>query len=183
MALAPDIVDILNEDHTTLRVLCSALVGGCTDGPTVHLELSDRLLRHEIAEELVVYPVLLGYRGGAAVADGCLEDQASIERRLLLLGRQEPGTKEFKRISVALVCELLAHLDQEDSQVLPILASRLSRLRRTEMGAKFREIIQVAPPHLLPEGVRVATGPTVVDRTSALSVWMRDVAAASGLAG
>ena len=77
LASAPDIVDLLKEEHLDLRALCSELSGWSPGGRTVHLELSDRLLRHEIAEELVVYPVLLGYRGGAADADGCRKDQAS----------------------------------------------------------------------------------------------------------
>jgi hypothetical protein len=52
-----------------------------------------------------------------------------------------------------------------------------------ELGRRFRGVQQVAPMRRLPEGIRIPAGRTVVDRTSALSVWMRDVATASGLAG
>jgi glutamate/tyrosine decarboxylase-like PLP-dependent enzyme len=77
----------------------------------------------------------------------------------------------------------LAHLEREDSQVLPILATRVSRRRRLDLGRRYRKVQQVAPMRQLPDGTRVPVGRTVVDRTAALSVWMRDVAAASGLAG
>lgn len=183
LAAGLDIVDLLRQEHIALRALCSELSGWSPAGPTVHLEFGDRLLRHEIAEELVVYPVLSGYQGGAGVATGRLDDQADIERRLLLLGREEPGSKEFRRLRVGLVIAVLTHLDKEDSQVLPILASRLGMAQRLELGRKFREITEAVPPHHHPRGVRIATGPTVVDRTSALSVWMRDTVASSGLTG
>jgi hypothetical protein len=176
-----DIVDVLAEEHTALRAL-AAPVGGPEDDGTAYLAWSDRVVRHEIAEELVVYPVLLGFDGGTAVVDSRLEDQSDIEHQLVALGREDAGTARFRMRAARLVLGHLAHLEREDSQVLPILASRVGRRRRADLGRRFHQVQQVAPLHHLPEGVRVPTGRTVVDRTSALSVWLRDVAVSSGLA-
>jgi len=176
-----DIVDVLAEEHAALRAL-AVPVGGPDDDGNAYLAWSDRVIRHEIAEELVVYPVLLGYQGGAAVVDSRLDDQSEIEHQLLALGREVGGTAGFRTGAARLVLGHLSHLEREDSQVLPILASRVCRRRRTDMGRRFRQVQQVAPLHRLPEGVRVPPGRTVVDRTSALSVWLRDVAVSSGLA-
>jgi hypothetical protein len=176
-----DIVDVLAEEHAALRTLAEP-VGGPDDDGTAYLAWSDRVVRHEIAEELVVYPVLLGFDGGMAVVDSRLEDQSDIERQLVVIGREVAGTTRFRTRAARLVLGHLSHLEREDSQVLPILASRVCRRRRADLGRRFRQVQQVAPLHQLPEGVRVPTGRTVVDRTSALSVWLRDVAVSSGLA-
>ena len=117
-----------------------------------------------------------------AVVDSRLEDQSDIEHQLVALGREVAGTARFRRGASRLVLGHLSHMDREDSQVLPILASRVGRRRRVDLGRRFRQVQQVAPLHRLPQGVRVPTSRTVVDRTSALSVWLRDVAVSSGLA-
>ena len=176
-----DIVDVLTEEHAALRTLAGP-VGGPDDDGTAYLAWSDRVIRHEIAEELVVYPVLLRYDGGMAVVDSRLDDQSDIEHQLVALGREAVGTAPFHRGAARLVLSHLSHLEREDSQVLPILASRVCRRRRVDLGRRFRQVQQVAPLHQLPDGARVPTGRTVVDRTSALSVWLRDVAVSSGLA-
>jgi hypothetical protein len=179
----PDVIDLLIYDHSALPALSTGRGIWHHNDSAAHLALGDRLLRHEIAEELVVYPVLLSCSGGTAVVDSSLQDQANIEHRLVQLERQEPGTMELERVSDCLRLELMAHLEKEESQVLPILASRLSRPRRIELAHRFRKVTQVVPIRRIPKGVRVATGRTVVDRTTALSVWMRDVVTASGLVG
>jgi len=179
---ALDIVDLLAEDHADLRALAEPVGGPDDHDGSAYLAWSDRLVRHEIAEELVVYPALLSFPGGAAVADSRLDDQADIERKLIALGRESAGTAAFNTAASHLVLGHIAHLEREDAQVLPILATRVSRRRRLDLGRRFQKVQQVAPMRQLPEGVRLPVGRTVVDRTSALSVWMRDVAMASGLA-
>jgi hypothetical protein len=176
-----DIVEVLAEEHMFLRALAEP-VGGPDDDGSAYLTWSDQVIRHEIAEELVVYPVLLGFDGGMAVVDSRLEDQSDIEHQLVALGREVAGTARFRMGASRLVLGHLSHLEREDSQVLPILASRVGRRRRADLGRRFHQVQQVAPLHHLPEGVRVPTGRTVVDRTSALSVWLRDVAVSAGLA-
>ena len=176
-----DIVDVLAEEHAALRRLAGP-VGGPDDDGSAYLAWSDQVIRHEIAEELVVYPVLLEFDGGMAVIDSRLEDQSDIEHQLVALGREVAGTARFRRGASRLVLGHLSHMEREDSQVLPILASRVGRRRRVDLGHRFRQVLHVAPLHRLPQGVRVPASRTVVDRTSALSVWLRDVAVSSGLA-
>jgi hypothetical protein len=178
-----DIVNVLREDHAALRELATAVVDGTTDAGADFLKWSDLVVRHEIAEELVVYPVLLAFRGGAAVVDSRLEDQTRMEKLLVAVERQVPGTAGFEEGASRLVRDHLTHLGMEDAQVIPILSTRLGRHRKAELGRRFRQVAQVSPLHRLPEGSRAPLGRTVVDRSAALSVWLRDVAVSSGLAG
>ena len=131
---------------------------------------------------MIVYPELLSCHGGAAVAHSRLEEQAGIERRLVAVGRLGPGSPEFRQAVVALVLTSLAHLEKEEAQVLPILSTRFDDGQREDMGRRYCEVTRMAPRPAAPHGSRTPTGPTVVDRTEALSVWLRDMAASSGLA-
>jgi hypothetical protein len=176
-----DIVDVLVEEHAGLRRLSHAVTAPGADG-SAFLAWSDQVVRHEIAEELVVYPELLSSHGGAAVAHSRLEEQAGIERRLVAVGRLVPGCPEFRQAVVALVLKSLAHLEMEEAQVLPILSTRFGDGRRAEMGRRYCEVTRMAPRPPAPDGTRIPRGPTVVDRTEALSVWLRDMAASAGLA-
>ena len=171
----PDIVDVLVAEHTLLRRLAPRVTDAGDTG-SGFWAWSDRVVRHEIGEELVVYPVLLASHGGAAVAHSRLEEQAGVERRLVTVGRLEPGTAAFREQAAALVSVHLAHLELEEAQVLPILSSRVGTARRLELGRRFREVTRAEPRVPPPEGSRQPVGRTVVDRTEALSVWLRDVA-------
>lgn len=191
MTPSSDLVGILSEEHATLRGLMSCLdvpsggVGSTAheDARVVYLELSDRIIRHEIAEELVVYPAMLENGQDVGFADFVLPEHAIIEDKLLVLDRQEFGSSAFERNRAELTGELLAHLDHEEAQVFPILASRLGRRRQVEVAHRYRQVIRVAPLHSARSRANLPTGPTVVARTSALAVWMRDVARSTGLAG
>ena len=74
-----DIVDVLAEEHAALRMLAEP-VGAPVDDGSAYLAWSDRVIRHEIAEELVVYPVLLG-RGKRIRAERAVRRERSSCRR------------------------------------------------------------------------------------------------------
>ncbi len=174
-----DIVTLLRTDHDDIRTLLAHV--GCGD-PDRRREGSHRLrglvIRHEVAEELVVYPALLARPGGAAVARSRLADQERIEEQLIALDRTGASIREFTAGSTRLVLDLLGHLDTEESQVLPLLATGIGARRRTVLGQRFLEVKGLAPLRRVAPGVRVPAGPTIVDGTSAVAIWLRDCAAA-----
>jgi hypothetical protein len=178
-----DIVELLHQEHRVLRDLVARVGrGGPEARRTAVAQLSDALIRHEVAEELVVYPELLRIRGGAAVADSRLEDEEGIEDRLVQLDRTEFGTPEYEVRLARLTRATAGHLDREEEGVLPLLDARLGAKRRAELGQRFAEVLAMAPIRPTGPGLRMPSGPTVVDRTTATSVWLRDSAVASGLA-
>ena len=179
-----DIVEVLREDHAMLRSLARAVTTGMREGRAEpFLEFRDLVLRHQIAEDLVVHPALVRFAGGAAVADSRQHDQNGIEAHLVHLDHLTWETPEFELGVSRLLLDFLGHIAKEEAEVLPILATRLGRHRRADLGARFMGVKQVAPLHRVPVGARPPAGPMIVDPTSALSVWVRDVAVASGLAG
>jgi hypothetical protein len=129
-----------------------------------------------------VYPALVRLRGGSAVAGVCLGAQSEIEDLLVAMDRAPFDSEEFAGDSVRLGRAVVRHQDEEEEQVLPLLASLLSPRRRADLGRRFLEVKQVAPSQRVGPASRRPTGPTIVDRTTALSVWMRDSATYAGLA-
>jgi len=173
-----DIVELLRRDHEDVRsTLTRIAAGSVLDRWATFSVLTDLVIRHEVAEELVVYPALLSLRGGGAVADSRLDDQAEVERLLIALDREEFDTHEFEVVAARLGLEVLGHLDKEDAQVLPLLATKLSARQRTELGRRFVEVKLIAPARHIASGARLPKGRTVMDRTSVVSTWMRDSAA------
>jgi Hemerythrin HHE cation binding domain len=179
-----DIVEVLQDDHALLRSLAGDVSTGMDEGRAEpFLEFRDLILRHQIAEDLVVYPALVRFAGGAAVADSRQHDQTGIEAHLTHLDHLQWDTPEFELGVSRLLLDFLGHIQKEEAEVLPILATKLGRHRRADLGERFMGVMQVAPLHRVPAGARPPSGPTIVDHTAALSVWVRDVAVASGLAG
>ena len=178
-----DIVEVLRLDHAELRALLAAASrAGSVPNEEAWVRLIDTLVRHEVAEELIVYPALLGLPAGFAVVQSRTADQAAIRERLVSLDRAGFGTTAFAAISGRLGLDLVAHLDREDTQVLPILASRFDADHRAELGHRFVEVGRIEPTLRARHGARLLAGPSVVDSTTALAVWIRDSAVAEGLA-
>ena len=178
-----DIVEVLRDDHAELRLLLSAgAPAGSSEHQEVWLRLADALVRHAVAEQLVVYPALLELPAGRAISHSRTAAHQVILRQLVSLERAGFGTAAFNSAEVRLGLDVLAHLDKEDTQVLPLLASRFGAHRRAELGRRFVETGRIEPtPRILP-GARLPAGPTIVDHTTALAVWIRDSAMAQGLA-
>lgn len=179
----PDIVDLLRQDHASIRSTLRRTADGTGEERRIaHDLLVDLSVRHEVAEELVVYPAVLRLRGGAAVTDSNLQDQDEIERLLIAVDRAPFDSGEFELASARLSRALLAHLGKEESEVLPMLSTMVGSRRRGELGRRFLEVEHLAPLHQVVPGARRPSGSTVVDRTAAMAVWMRDSAHFSGLA-
>jgi hypothetical protein len=157
-------------------------VGTSEGRQAAHGLLAELSVRHEVAEELVVYPAVLRLRGGAAVTDMHLQDQDQMEDLFGAVDRAPIDSREFEVGSAHLGREILSHLEQEETRVLPMLSSMVGPRRRAELGSRFLAVGELAPlVHAFP-GSQRPTGPTVVDRTAAMAEWMRDTAAFGGLA-
>ncbi len=175
-------MELLRRDHDRIRSLLVHAASGTRDQRWLTFsQLSELVIRHEVAEELVVYPELADLPGGAAVSGSRIEDQSAIEDLLVALDREVFESAAFQKDSVRLGAAVLGHLEKEDAQVLPLLATTVGSRRRTELGRRFLEVVGVAPARRQ-VGAGVPTGPAIVDRTSAVSIFMRDAAAVGRLA-
>ena len=179
---AQDIVALLRGDHARIRSRLARTAADRADRRWVAFsEMSELIIRHEVAEEVVVYPELVDLPGGTALSRRRLDEQSGVEALLVALDRQEFESPGFWRDALRLGSAVLGHLEREDAGVLPLLATTLGARRRATLARRFLEVVRVAPARRM-VAAGVPTGPAIVDRTTAVSIFLRDSAAPGNMA-
>jgi hypothetical protein len=150
VAPADDVVSLITQDHAAIE---QRFIEFETASPGTHGELfvrlRDQLVRHEYAEQAVVYPELRGLAGGNEVADARMAEESMAEKQLAEIQKLEPGTSEFLTGLTALRSSVLIHAQNEETEVLSLLNLQENRDRVLYLGQKFKSAKLGAPtrPH------------------------------------
>lgn len=117
------IMELLERDHRVLRAMLGRFDTTATDEWTgVFRDLVDHLVRHEVAEQEVVFPRLRRVLPDLAkTLEECVADEERLERHLVSMARLPVLSPEFRDALAKLRDELDAHLAREDLVVLPKL--------------------------------------------------------------
>ncbi len=168
---ADDVLHLLERDHADVRRLFGMFDGQAPDiAGELFWILTDDLVRHEVAEELVVYPAL-GPDPGTAAGEG-LAEQAAIEERLARMEGMPTTGAEFRQELEALRHAVDEHVEREERDLVPLLRRTLLEDRRRELGRRYAEVKETAPHRRGPG----TAGSTIVGRVPALAEWIRDSA-------
>jgi uncharacterized protein (DUF849 family) len=114
MTDAPDVVDLLTEDHRRLERLLERLdqEQDPTELRSIHRQILDELAAHERCEQEIVFPAL---RAGLPAAIRSLRGQHEEVNSLLFeMCGVEPTSFAFVKRASALGCELRAHFAEEE---------------------------------------------------------------------
>ncbi|HET6964418.1 MAG TPA: hemerythrin domain-containing protein [Acidimicrobiales bacterium] len=177
-----DIVSLITADHESLRLSFEALAGaagpdtGGADRARAFAELAEMLVRHEVAEEAVVYPALRKLAGGDRIADARIAEQAEAEQRLSELERFRPDASEFATTLSQLHSSVVEHAELEQRHVLPLLSEQIPEDRRSEMGQRYTKARASAPTHPHPSAPDTPPGNLVAGPVAALFDRIRDAA-------
>jgi len=139
-------------------------------------ELADRVVRHEVAAEIVLYPALRDLPGGELLAEGMLHSQTLIQRQIFSMERAGIGANSFERGRCDLWSMVHDQAERHTAYVLPFLAVALPQGTRTALGRTYEQV-RDTPPH--PPVSTTAAGHqanTIVGRMAALAEWIRDSA-------
>ena len=146
---ANDVVKLLHSDHQAVEQWLKrfeSIEPGERDADFG--EVGADLVRHEVAEEVVVYPALRrDIQGGGNQADARIAEQAEAEELLAKMEKLDPGTAEFIESFKKLRSAVLDHAKAEESEVLPLLTAQASEARRAELGERYRAAKEAAPTH------------------------------------
>jgi hemerythrin superfamily protein len=136
----PDIVEIIKDQHRQVEELLTRAEKGDGDSAALMAEVARLLLPHSEAEEDFVYPAIrdLAAEAGDEVKDGTVEHH-QVEEMLQNLLRGEAGDPGYDGTVAAIAGELRHHVQEEEQDLLPILAERLDDAERAEMGRRFLE--------------------------------------------
>jgi hemerythrin superfamily protein len=148
-----DIVFLLTQDHAEVKDLLAEFDAATPDSrEELFWKLTDQLVRHEVGEEVVVYPALKELPGGSDVVDARLAEEAEAEKQLASMEKIEPSSDEFMTALRELRDAVLDHAQQEETEVFPLLLAHEEAGRREYLGQKFKGAKLAAPnrphPHL-----------------------------------
>jgi hemerythrin superfamily protein len=139
--VADDVVDVIKAQHREVDRLLEEAMSAGADTAALLRQVSDLLTPHSEAEESFVYPAI-GQRApkeeGEQVHDSLAEHQ-HIDQLLQELLAGDPDEPGFDGKLAALVGEIRHHVEEEEEELLPVLAEQASDEDRAEMGARFAQ--------------------------------------------
>ena len=145
------IIDHLTADHQQIKVLFSDVMFVRPENRAdTFSQLVTELVRHEAAEELVLYPEV-----GAATGDGAaaivprLREQAETEQMLAQMETLDPRTPEFTAALAELSTAVINHAEAEERQIFPLLRGGEDPDALFELAARYEQAKQRGPtrPH------------------------------------
>jgi hemerythrin superfamily protein len=181
MAVLPtdDIVTLLAQDHETVGQRFTELESAAPElRADLFWELVTQLVRHEVAEEVIVYPALRHEPGGSAVADARQAEEAEAEKMLARLEKVDPTTEQFLGAIRDLHAAVLEHASNEEAEVFPLLLANEEPDFLTQLGQKFKGEKLAAPTHPHPHTPNTALANKVAGPIVAFIDRLRDEARA-----
>jgi hemerythrin superfamily protein len=176
MAEETNVVQLLLRDHKKAESLLAELDSTTDDQLTDYFaQLREVLVRHEVAEELVVYPAFRkNVEGSDAIADSCIAEQSEAEVKLAALEKADTMGSSFRSQLVGLRQAVLAHAKHEESDVFPALERDTDRSELADLGGRYEKALATAPTHPHPHAPDTPPGNTVLGPVAALVDRVRD---------
>lgn len=174
-----DILDLLEEDHHLVENRLQELseAGPSTRGE-LFWKLTNDLVRHEVAEEVVLYPALRRLPGGDAVAESRVAEQSEAEEQLAKMEKLDAETPEFLTEFATLKASVLEHAKAEEDTAFMMLRGAVTADQRAELGQRYLKAKAAAPTHPHPHAPDSPPGNVVLGPVAALVDRVRDAAAA-----
>jgi hemerythrin superfamily protein len=177
--LSDDVVQLLEEDHRLVeKRLAEFDTAGAPQRGALFWKLTNDLVRHEVAEELVVYPALRQLPGGDQIADARIAEQSEAEEHLAKMEKMDAEGPEFVRELATLKVAVLEHAKAEEETAFAMLVGNMAPDARVELGMRYVKAKDAAPTHPHPHAPDTPPGNVVLGPVAALIDRVRDAAAA-----
>lgn len=138
-------------------------------------EVTYELVRHEVAEEEVVYPALRRYvDGGDDIADMRIAEQSTAEQLLADMEKAGVESPEFSSMFVKLRTDVLAHAEAEERTVFPELTSCIGADDLRQLGRRYETAKKAAPTHPHPHAPDTPPGNILLGPVAAVVDRVRD---------
>ncbi len=174
-----DVIGLLEEDHRLVEQRFAELTtAGASTRGELFWKLTNDLVRHEVAEEIVVYPAIRKLPGGDSVADSRIDEQSEAEEQLAKMEKMDAESPEFVQALAALRASVLEHAKAEEESAFAMLLGAVPSDQRAELGQRYVKAKQAAPTHPHPHAPDTPPGNVVLGPVAALVDRVRDAAAA-----
>ena len=150
--MSENVIDLLVTDHREVVTAVEAVLA--TEDPAQRRELTDaiigQLVRHSVAEETVVYPVMRqSLPDGDEAVEHDTKEHKELEVIMKNLESADAATPLFTELVGQLKEVLDDHVKDEEEEQFPLLRQHLDDERLVEMGAAVETLKKIAPtrPH------------------------------------
>ena len=184
-----DVIEILEHDHREVEEMFAeleSLRGAATDeAKSRRKDVTDQvtieLVRHSVAEEVIVYPQV-EKKISAEEVEHAREEHAEAEETLARLEKLDPDDPAFDDELATLMGEIRHHIEDEEGQMFAHMRQVIDVDELRKLGARVEAFKKVAPtrphPNVPNEALpRMAAGPA-----ASLFDRMRDLATGRGTA-
>jgi hemerythrin superfamily protein len=182
-----DVIEVLEHDHREVEQMFAeleSLRGAATEEAKVRRkevteQVTIELVRHSVAEEVLVYPEV-DRKVSAEEAEHAREEHAEAEKTLQRLEKLDADDPAFDDELATLMAEIRHHIEDEEGEMFAHMRQVIDTDELRKLGARVEAFKKVAPtrPHPnvpntpLP---RLAAGPA-----ASLFDRMRDLATGRG---
>lgn len=168
----PDVDQLIRQDHREVEALMERIA---TDPERIRGEIVRLLSTHAAAEEIVVYPMLLGDGDAAEAMNRHARDEhQTIKEALLAVDKADPAGPDILRLVSELERVVREHVLEEEQEVLPVLRSLVGADEMREMAGRFETAKKAAPTRPHPNAPDSATGNLVAGAPASLVDRARD---------
>jgi hemerythrin superfamily protein len=182
-----DVIEVLEHDHREVEQMFAeleSLRGASTEEDkerrkTLTEQVTIELVRHSVAEEVLVYPNVED-KVGAEEVEHAREEHAEAEETLQRLEKLDADDPDFDDELATLMKEIRHHIEDEEGEMFKHMRETIAEDDLRKLGARVEAFKKVAPtrphPNVPNEPLaRVAAGPA-----ASLFDRMRDLATGRG---
>jgi len=171
-----DVVQLIQADHRSTKELLEGFDRVGPEGRASYFaEVVTELVRHEVAEEHVLYPIIRhGSPNGESEAADRIAEQSEAIHLLARMEKLDATSAEFLTKFVTLRQAVLNHASLEEASTLPLLAEMEDAESRVALGGRYEHAKAVAPRHPHPHAAESPPGNLILDPVLALFDKARD---------
>jgi Hemerythrin HHE cation binding domain len=133
----PDVVDVIMQDHREVERIFGVLRAEPEKRPGMVPVLVSLLTAHARAEEAEVYTVAREEAQASDQVAHSQQEHAEAEELLEQLAAADPESPEFDEILAELEDSVTHHVEDEESDLLPVMRENLEDSRRAELADAF----------------------------------------------
>jgi hemerythrin superfamily protein len=172
----PELIALLLADHQEAKRLLQGFDSvPASERDSAFCEITHELVRHEVAEEEVVYPALRRFvDGGDDLADMRIKEQSQAEQLLADMEKAGVESPEFPAMFSKLRQEVLAHAEAEEQSVFPELSTNVNADELRHLGKRYELAKKAAPTHPHPHAPDTPPGNVVLGPVAAMVDRVRD---------
>ncbi|HEY8374226.1 MAG TPA: hemerythrin domain-containing protein [Pseudonocardiaceae bacterium] len=180
-----DLITLLTADHRRVEALferLGQLAGGTgREAKVVAEQVVIELVRHSVAEELHLYPVVRArVPDGDRIAEHELAEHLDAERTMAELEGMNPEHEEFWPTVHRLMRQIRQHVQEEENELFPQLRSVCTTEELVELGRKAALAKTIAPTRPHPAAPHTPPGNLVLGPMMGVLDRARDIVSGRG---